>query len=275
VTRVLVTGASTGIGRSTACRLAAEGASTWAAVRDEGALEELRALDSPQLSPLVLDVTDERSIEAARAEIARGGGLDALVNNAGIGIAGPLELLTSAELREQLEVNFIGQLAVTRSMLPLLRASRRPRIVFVSSVAGRVAFPFAGAYSASKHALEAAADALRNELRDDGVAVTLVEPDSTSTPIWSKAEYRLAALGAREGSARYESRLATFAGVLRDQDRQGRDPQDVAEAVKRAVLGRKPGARYPIGSAARIVTRARGMIPDRIFDLIARRPLQS
>jgi NAD(P)-dependent dehydrogenase (short-subunit alcohol dehydrogenase family) len=244
-------------------------------VRDEGALEELRALDSPQLSPLVLDVTDERSIEAARAEIARGGGLDALVNNAGIGIAGPLELLTSAELREQLEVNFIGQLAVTRSMLPLLRASRRPRIVFVSSVAGRVAFPFAGAYSASKHALEAAADALRNELRDDGVAVTLVEPDSTSTPIWSKAEYRLAALGAREGSARYESRLATFAGVLRDQDRQGRDPQDVAEAVKRAVLGRKPGARYPIGSAARIVTRARGMIPDRIFDLIARRPLQS
>ena len=132
-----------------------------AGVRDEASFRELEGLGSPELSPVTLDVSDQGSVEVAREVIQRGGGLDALVNNAGIGIGGPLELLTSDELREQLEVNFIGQIAVTRSMLPLLRGSQGPRIVFVSSVAGRVALPFAGAYSASKHALEAAADALR------------------------------------------------------------------------------------------------------------------
>jgi NAD(P)-dependent dehydrogenase (short-subunit alcohol dehydrogenase family) len=275
LTRVLVTGASSGIGRAAACRLAAGGASTWAGVRDDASAQELERLGSPELRPLIIDVTDQASIEAARDLIRDGGGLDVAVNNAGIGIAGPLELLTSDELREQLEVNFIGQIAVTRSMLPLLRASQRPRIIFVSSVAGRVAFPFAGAYSAAKHALEAAADSLRNELAEEGFTVSLVEPDSISTPIWSKAERRMAELGSRDAGGRYARRLDAFAGVLRDQDRGGRDPREVAEAVEHAALSEKPSARYPIGWPARVVTRVRGLIPDRLFDLVARRPLES
>jgi NAD(P)-dependent dehydrogenase (short-subunit alcohol dehydrogenase family) len=275
LTRVLVTGASSGIGRAAACRLAAAGALTWAGVRDGASVAELERLGSPELRPLIIDVTDQASIEAAEDLIRGAGGLDVLVNNAGIGIGGPLELLTSDELREQLEVNFIGQIAVTRSMLPLLRASRGPRIVFVSSVAGRVAFPFAGAYSASKHALEAAADSLRNELADEGFAVAVVEPDSTSTRIWSKAEHRLAELESRDGAGRYADRLSAFVGVLRDQDRDGRDPQAVAKSVEHAVLSSKPSSRYPIGLPAQVATRVRGMVPDRLFDLLARRPLES
>jgi NAD(P)-dependent dehydrogenase (short-subunit alcohol dehydrogenase family) len=275
LTRVLVTGSSTGIGRAAALRLATAGALTWAGVRDDASIEELKRLGPEQLRPLIIDVTDQPSIDAARDLIRDAGGLDVLVNNAGIGIAGPLELLTSDELREQLEVNFIGQIAVTRSMLPLLRASQRPRIVFVSSVAGRVAFPFAGAYSAAKHALEAAADSLRNELSEEGFTVSLVEPDSISTPIWAKAERRMAELGSRDAAGRYGRRLETFAGVLRDQDRDGRDPEEVAEAVEHAALSEKPSPRYPIGWPARVVTRVRGLIPDRLFDLVARRPLES
>lgn len=274
MTRVLVTGASSGIGRATACRLAANGASTWAGVREEASYAELEGLGSPELRPLMLDITKDGSIGSARETIARAGSLDALVNNAGIGIAGPLELLSSDELREQLEVNFVGQLAVTRAMLPLLRAARHPRIVFVGSIAGRVAFPLSGAYSASKHALEAAADALRNELRSEGFGVTIVEPDSTSTEIWSKAERRMADLGSRDPAGRYASRLVTFSALLRDQDRAGRDPQDVAKAVEQAVLSSKPSARYPIG-VARVATRARALIPDRLFYLFVRRPLEN
>ncbi len=273
MSRVLVTGASSGIGRATACRLAAGGAMTWAGVRDDGSLRELEGLGSPDLRPLALDITDAGSIAHAQEVVKHAGGLDALVNNAGIGVPGPLELLTSEELREQLEVNFIGQLAVTRAMLPMLRASRRPRIIFVGSAAGRIAFPFAGAYSASKHALEAAADALRSELRDEGFTVTLIEPDSTSTLIWSKAELRLAALRSRDQAGRYEKRMEKFATVLREQNRAGRDPQEVAEVVVRVINSSRPSARYPIGLAARLGTRVRGLIPDRLFDLLARRPL--
>jgi NAD(P)-dependent dehydrogenase (short-subunit alcohol dehydrogenase family) len=171
VSSVLVTGASTGIGAATAKRLAANESVAWAGVRDSAAVAELDRLGNPKLRPIELDVTDAGSIDRGVERIAAEGGLDAVVNNAGIGVPGPLELLTADELREQLDVNVVGQLAVTRAALPLLRQAEQPKVLFVNSVGGRVDLPFAGAYNASKLALEACAEALRTELRDEGIAV--------------------------------------------------------------------------------------------------------
>ena len=271
MTTVLVTGASTGIGSATAKRLAANEIVVWAGVRDPGSTAELDRLGNLALRPIELDVTDRESIGRAFTRIAAEGGLDAVVNNAGIGIPGPLELLTDEELREQLEVNLIGQLAVTRAALPLLRESGEPRIVFVSSAGGRVAFPFAGAYSASKFALEAAADALRNELGEEGIGVTLIEPASISTPIWDKALERLDALRERPRAEIYAERLDEFADVLREQDEGGADPDSVAETIERALASSSPSARYRAGVAAQIGTRLRPLIPDRVFDALASR----
>ena len=255
---VLVTGASTGIGRATASRLAANGGRVWAGVRNPDDAAELRALGSP----------------VALERIGSEGGLDAVVNNAGIGVAGPLELLTDNELREQLEVNVVGQVAVARAALPLLRRSERPRLVFVGSVGGRLAFPFAGAYTASKHAIEAVADALRNELAEEGIGVSLVEPPSISTPIWDKARQRIAELRSRPGAEVYAARLDAFDGVLAGQNEHGGDPDEVAGVIERVLDSSSPGARYPVGVVAQVATRVRTLIPDRLFDALARRRLR-
>src|SRR4051812_28820003 len=181
---VLVTGASRGIGRATALRLAASGWDVRAGVRSEtdGAL---LAAEAGGITPVVLDVTDDDQVAALDAVLPER--LDAVVNNAGVVIAAPVEGLALADLRHQLEVNVVGQVAVTQAVLPRLRASRG-RVVFVSSVSGRVSAPFMGAYSASKYALEALADALRLELRPWGVAVSLIEPGAIDTDVWRNAQ---------------------------------------------------------------------------------------
>jgi NAD(P)-dependent dehydrogenase (short-subunit alcohol dehydrogenase family) len=187
----LVTGASTGIGRATALRLDRAGHRVLATVRREEDGSALAGAASERLEPLRLDVTDRESI-AATAERLDGGGdsrLDGLVNNAGTAIAGPLELLPIDDFREQLEINLVGQVAVTQAMLPALRRARG-RIVFVSSIGGRMAFPFNGPYHASKWAIEAVGESLRNELRPWGIEVSLVEPGSVATPIWAKGQAR-------------------------------------------------------------------------------------
>src|SRR5512133_1136305 len=171
----LVTGASSGIGAACARRLESAGWRVFSGVRAAG--------DAAAGTEVLLDVTSVEQIRAATKEI---GQLDALVNNAGIAIAMPLEFLPLDELRRQLEVNVIGQVAVTQAFLPHLRRSRG-RIVFVGSIAGKSALPFLGAYAASKHALEAIADTLRIELRPFGIEVAIVEPGTMATPIWQKA----------------------------------------------------------------------------------------
>ncbi len=198
----LITGASTGIGRATALRLTGKGWTVLAGVRDQSAGERLveESGANGRVIPLALEVTDAAQIAQAAArveeEVARPGasprgGLDALVNNAGIGVGGPLELISLEDLRRQFEVNVFAQVAVTQAMLPALRRAGTPRgtggrIVFVSSIGGRVAMAFTAPYAASKHAIEALGDALRVELRSSGVQVALVEPGSVATPIWDK-----------------------------------------------------------------------------------------
>ncbi|HEY7923524.1 MAG TPA: SDR family oxidoreductase, partial [Vicinamibacteria bacterium] len=171
----LVTGASSGIGAACAARLVRSGWRVLAGVRRKG--------DAPEGTEEVqLDVTDAAQIKAAADGVEE---LHALVNNAGIAIAMPLEFVPLDELRHQLEVNVVGQVAVTQAFLPVLRRARG-RIVFVGSIAGRSALPFLGPYAASKHALEAIADSLRVELRPWGIHVAIVEPGSIRTPIWTR-----------------------------------------------------------------------------------------
>ncbi|HKO27847.1 MAG TPA: SDR family NAD(P)-dependent oxidoreductase, partial [Solirubrobacteraceae bacterium] len=182
---VLVTGAARGIGRATAMRLSAAGWDVIAGVRRAQDGEELAQAQPGRISPVVLDVTDDQQVAALdQALPAR---LDAVVNNAGVAVAGPLEAVTPADFRHQLEVNVVGQAAVTQAVLPRLRQSRG-RVVFVSSVSGRIATPMFGPYNASKFALEGMADALRMELAPWGIRVVLIEPAQTDTDLWRKAE---------------------------------------------------------------------------------------
>jgi len=310
----LITGASTGIGRATALRLAASGWTVLAGVRDPAAGERLvaDAAATPQpghaaapgsattgrsggsVIPLILDVTDSAQVaaarervdqEAARPGVSSHGGLDALVNNAGIAVAGPLEIVSAEDLRRQFDVNVFAQVAVTRELLPALRGASTPpgkrggraaggRIVFVSSIGGRVTTPFMAPYAASKYAIEAIGDALRVELHSSGVKVALVEPGSVATPIWDKG--RVDAEGVvvpDELQDAYGRVPAAMKKALEDTARRGVPPEQVAETIERALTASRMKARYLVGRDARAMLIARRLLPDLVFDRVVKRAL--
>ena len=246
---VVVTGASSGIGEACALRLAAAGWRVYGGVRSPEAGELLRGRG---IEPLELDVTNAEQIAAAAETV--GDSLDGLVDNAGIAIAAPLELVPVEELRHQLEVNVIGQVAVTQAFLPALRRSRG-RIVLMGSIGGRSALPFLGPYAASKHALEAVADSLRVELRPWGIAVSIVEPASIKSGIWTKGASRADELRAqlpdRSRGVLYASALERFKRVALSRG-PGGDPDEVAKAVEHALTARRPKARYLVGRDAHV-----------------------
>jgi NAD(P)-dependent dehydrogenase (short-subunit alcohol dehydrogenase family) len=264
---VLITGASTGIGEATALRLDKAGFRVFAGVRKPEDGERLRAAGVTVVQPL--DVTKAEDIAAAvrTVEGALGGSpLRGIVNNAGIGIGGPLEALDLDDFRRTLEVNTTGQLAVTQAFLPLLRRSKG-RIVNMSSIGGRVAQPFAGPYVASKFALEAVTDVLRIELLGWGIDVIAIEPGTIATPIWEKssqeADKVLAGLSP-ELRDLYGKRLAKMAKVLERQTKRGAAPEKVAEAVEKALTARRPRARYLIGDAYFLLA-LKMLLPARLF----------
>jgi NAD(P)-dependent dehydrogenase (short-subunit alcohol dehydrogenase family) len=274
----LVTGASSGIGEATALRLDADGHEVFAAVEPDADPAGLAAA-SERLSLLALDVTLPASIAAAVDEVAgrlAGRGLDGLVNNAGVGFPGPLELLALEDLRRQLEVNVIGQVAMTQAMLPLVRQAGG-RIVFVGSVGGMLASQFAGAYHASKFAIEAIGDVWRQELEPEGIEVILIEPSAISTPIWSKAIAYLDELlqSSAPGMVRYRERLTAFRDSLHSADEHGKAPEDVADAIAQALTAKRPNTRYVVGAAGRFAAALRPLIPDRVADKLAERAAQS
>jgi NAD(P)-dependent dehydrogenase (short-subunit alcohol dehydrogenase family) len=280
----LITGASTGIGRATALRLAGAGWTVLAGVRDTSAGERLvqEAGAAGRVVPLALEVTDAAQIAAAAARVEQEaaqaggpgpGGLDALVNNAGIGIGGPLELISADDLRRQFEVNVFAQVAVTQALLPALRRAGG-RIVFVSSIGGRVAMAFTAPYAASKHAIEAFGDALRVELRSSGVQVALVEPGSVATPIWDKAQVEAQAVSIPpELHEQYGHVQAAMSKVLEDTARRGVPPEQVAETIERALTAPRMKARYVVGRDAKVMLLVRRVLPDLVFDRVARRVL--
>jgi NAD(P)-dependent dehydrogenase (short-subunit alcohol dehydrogenase family) len=260
----LVTGASSGIGLASAVRLANAGWRVFGGVRTEADASVLRARG---LEPLELDVTDQGQIAAAADAV--GSELHGLVDNAGIAVAAPLELVPLDELRRQLEVNVIGQLAVLQAVLPALRRGRG-RVVLMGSIGGRSALPFLGPYAASKHALEAFADVLRVELAPWGIRVAIVEPASVKTAIWTKGAAHAEALRAEIGSdatALYATRLERFRQVALKRG-PGVDPDVVARAVEHALTASRPKARYVVGRDAHLrawIERLPTRLRDRVL----------
>lgn len=273
---VVLTGASTGIGRATALRLDREGFDVFAGVRREQDADSLRAEASDRLRTLLLDVTDDGAIAAAAAEVAQatGGKLAGLVNNAGIAVAGPIELLPIADFRKQIEVNLTGQVAVTQAMLPMLRDARG-RIILISSIGGRMANPYMGAYHAAKFGLEAVGDSLRQEVARFGVQVAIIEPGAVSTPIWDKGVDSASATREHFGEGAedlYGKQLDRMAELSPKLDAQGVAPEKVAEVIFDALTSARPKTRYLVGNTrVRVQAFAAKWFPDRLLDRIVAR----
>jgi NAD(P)-dependent dehydrogenase (short-subunit alcohol dehydrogenase family) len=262
---VLVTGASTGIGEATALHLKELGFDAVAAVRKD---QDAERLGSQGVRTVKLDVTDVDSIAAARADLGDAP-LAGLVNNAGIAVAAPLEFLPLDQLRHQLEVNLIGQVAVIQHFLPALRAARG-RIVNVSSIGGRVALPLVSAYNASKFALEAISDSLRRELLPHGVDVIVIEPGGVKTPIWGKGNEIADEI--QEGlPPEAEQLYGPMVEALRKEtvkisQQTGIEPREVAEMIGRALTAKRPRTRYLVGRDAKIRGPVAKIMPDRMMD---------
>ncbi|NWF29554.1 SDR family oxidoreductase [Streptomyces sp. PKU-EA00015] len=265
---VLVTGASTGIGRATALMLAREGFTVFAGVRKDSDGVALGAT----VTPITLDVTDPGRIAAAADAIGR---LDALVNNAGIGVTGPLEFVSLDTLRRQYEVNVFGQIAVTQAMLPKLRDSQG-RVVTVGSVGSWITLPFGGPLCSSKHAIRSLNDALRMEVRPWGIRAVLIEPGSIHTSAVDKlegeVEPRLEAIG-DEGRRLYGTAYRTMVTSGLKEERSGSSPDVVARAVLHALTARKPRARYPVGKKSRLMSTLGRVVPQYALDRLRLRVL--
>ena len=275
---VVITGSSTGIGQACAMELDRRGFRVFAGVRSQTDGERLQSEASSRLVPLRLDVTVAESIAAAARSVADAVGevgLAGLINNAGIVVAGPLEILPIEELRKQLEVNVVGQVAVTKAFLPLLRRARG-RIVNMGSANGRFAPPYLGPYAASKHAMEAISDAMRSELRSWGIHVSLIEPGSIATPIWEKSF-------AAADSLTKDTAPDTLAMYQRDLEALRKSTQKLADtalpvdrvvrAVMHALTAARPKTRYPVGLQTHLLFRLVKWVPDRLWDRIVQRAM--
>lgn len=270
---VVITGASSGLGRATALHLDRLGFKVFAGFRSSADADRLRLEGSERLVPVELDITSTSTIQAA-AECVSGAlgeeDLVGLINNAGIVVSGPLEFVPLDELRKQFEVNVIGPVAVTQRFLPLLR---RPggRMIYIGSVSGRLALRFQGPYAASKFALEAIADSLRREVSQLGISVSILEPGPIATQIAVKAaRQREAAIErlAIDVRARYPG----FKPIpLESATAKGMPPDAVARVVARVLGAHRPRPRYVIGRNARMLTLLATLLPDRMLDALIER----
>jgi len=273
---VLVTGASTGIGRAAALRMDAEGWRVFAGVRREEDGAALREVASERLVPVMLDVTDAgqiaAAVEAVASEVGEAG-LDGLVNNAGIAVLSPLETIPVDDFRRQIEVNLVAQVAVTQAFLPLVRRATG-RVVFVSSIGGRMALPFGAPYHASKYGVEAVADCLRQELHPWRIGVSVIEPGSIDTPIWERGEAIADDVSSRAHSSQeelYGETIERFRAAVRRTAKRGIAPEKVAAAISHALTASRPRTRYVVGADARGQAVLRRLLPDRAFDALVRR----
>lgn len=267
---IVITGASTGIGRAAAQRMAARGFDVLAGVRKPADAE---AIGGGRITPVIVDVTDAEQIAGLRDAVGDRP-LAGLVNNAGVGVSGPLEFLPLDELRRQFEVNLFGHVAVTQQLLEPLRRARG-RIVNTGSVGARTPLPFTAPYAASKAALWATGEALRGELRPWGIHVATIEPGAIATEIWDKASEDTAAVVAAlpdRGRELYGGTLAKVGEIVDNVSSGAIAPDKVAEVIEHALTARKPKDRYLIGSDARQQVVARRLLGWKRFDaLLARR----
>jgi NAD(P)-dependent dehydrogenase (short-subunit alcohol dehydrogenase family) len=263
---ILVTGASSGIGRACAVRFAELGYRIFAGVRKASDGDTVKAVARDRLEPVLLDVTCAESIAKAVA-VAGEEPLAGLVNNAGIAVAGPLELVPLEALRRQFEVNVIGLVAVTQAFLPLLRRGRG-RIINVGSIAGRCALPGSGPYDSSKSAVDAITDVLRMELSGWGISVSLIEAGAVATPIWEKSLREAEELKGRVGTERYALYEGLMEAVREEATQSARNAAPVGRivrAVVHAMTARRPRTRYIAGNDT-LVWRLLHLLPDRWRD---------
>jgi NAD(P)-dependent dehydrogenase (short-subunit alcohol dehydrogenase family) len=276
---VVVTGASTGIGRACALHLDRLGFRVFGGVRRPEDAESLRGEATGALEPIILDITSADSIAAAAARVPEVLGdepLRGLVNNAGIAISGPVEFLPIDELRKQLEVNFIGHVAVTQAFLPQLRRSGG-RVVNIGSVGGEVALPFLGPYAASKFAMEGFTDSLRREVSRLGVSVSIVRPGAIQSAIWERgnaaADEMIVALPP-EAMSVYGDGVRAARAAAEQRAREAAPAQDVADVVEHALTADKPKTRYLVGATARRMIAIKRLLPDRLFDRLVARAMR-
>ncbi|MEO1472576.1 MAG: SDR family NAD(P)-dependent oxidoreductase [Pseudomonadota bacterium] len=247
---VVITGASTGIGRATAEYFANKGWTVFAGVRKEEDGAALKASASGDLRPILMDVAKPDHVDAAVVEVAKaldGKTLTGLVNNAGIANMGPLALQPLDEFQSHFDVNVFGLLRTTQAFLPLLgmdtdRTGSPGRIVNITSVGGKLSAPFLGAYTATKHAVEAMTDSLRRELVVYGIDAIAVGPGAVKTPIWDKAEQRNES--GPYSNTRWSTSIDRFEQVMLDGGRTGLEPQTIARVIETALSDGSPKARY-------------------------------
>ncbi len=270
-TAVVVSGASTGIGKATALHLDSLGLRVFAGVRRDEDGAALRRDVSDRLTPLHLDVTNAEQVAAAAqrvGEAVRDSRLAGIVNNAGIAVAGPVEFVPLDQWRTQLEINVLGVVSMVQAFTPLLRESRG-RIVTVGSLGGRLAQPMAAPYCASKHALEAISDALRLELRPWDISVSLIQPGAVKTPIWDKglrAGEELLRSAPAEVRTLYGAAVDIATKMAIHENETGVDPLQVARAIEHALLSPRPRTRYPVGRQAKLLIPLSRLLPDRLKD---------
>jgi NAD(P)-dependent dehydrogenase (short-subunit alcohol dehydrogenase family) len=269
----VITGASTGIGAACAIGCAEEGMTVFAGVRQLKAGAALQAKGGTAIIPLELDVTNGESIKQAAESVTRQvgeAGLFGLVNNAGIAIGSPLEFIPLAQLRRQLEVNVVGQIAVTQALLPLLRRARG-RIVNMGSIAGRGTIPLTGPYSASKHALEALTDALRLELYPWGIEVSIIEPGAVATPIWDtslRTSVEVESEIPAEGRQLYQAVAKSVREAMSQAAARAIPPDAVVKAVLHALTAKRAKTRYLVGRDAKLRAMMLKWLPDRLQDWV-------
>jgi NAD(P)-dependent dehydrogenase (short-subunit alcohol dehydrogenase family) len=268
---VVITGASSGIGRACALDLARRGFRVFATVRKEEDAAALKADAPTRLTPVIADVTQPDDIARLRATVVEelhGTPLRGVVNNAGVGVGGPLEFLDIDEIRNQFEVNTFAPIAVTQPFIALLRESRG-RVVNITSIGGRVAQPLLGPYCASKFALEALSEVMRRELLPWGIHVAAIEPGNIKTRIWEKGasmvEQRKATMGDEERRL-YLANLERMERVVRFAHRTGAKPEKVAKAVAHALTAEKPKPRYVVGADAWVQLALERLLPSRVSD---------
>ena len=276
---VVVTGASTGIGNACALHLDRIGYRVFAGVRRPEDADRLRAAGSKRITPVTIDVTDAASIREAVEQVSAALGeapLAGLVNNAGIAVSGPVEYLPVDEVRKQLEVNFIGQVAVTQAFLPALRRSRG-RVVNIGSVGGEVALPFLSPYAASKHAIEGFTDSLRREVEPLGVLVSVVRPGAIQSSIWERgnaAADEVLSNVPPEALEVYGDAVRGARAAANQRAKEAIPAQAVADVVEHALTAERPKTRYVVGRTGRVMVALERWLPDRLFDRLVGRAMR-
>jgi len=269
---IVVTGASTGMGAATAKELARKGFHVLAGVRRDVDADALRA---DGIEPHILDITVDSDVAAIADRVARdplGRPLRALINNAGIGVNGPVEALPIAEWRRQFEVNLFGHVAMIQALLPSLRRSSGT-VVNISSVGGKVALPTYPAYAGSKFAMEALSDSLRREVSGSGVKVTVVEPGAVKTPMAERGiatADRLKAGMAIDQLERYRALMDAVSNLARSFDTDGVPAEHAAKVIAKAATAPRPRTRYTIGRDAAVLARLSRVVSDRFLDRVVR-----